>query len=186
MGAAKIEAFIRRHHVITLATVAPAATAATDLAGTSPGDAALGSAPDSEAGGWQPWCAHAFYAWVAAPGGDGAVASDGEWRGGSFVFTTAEGTRHGAEMAANQRVAAAIALETRVVGRLQGLQIEGTVHRPEGAELTAARRAYLRRFPYAAAMPDLELWTLSPSLMKLTDNTLGFGKKLIVRGNVVE
>ncbi|MDR2912407.1 MAG: pyridoxamine 5'-phosphate oxidase family protein [Alistipes sp.] len=140
-----IEKFVRKHHVMTLATVG------------SDG---------------QPWCAHLFYAWMADER--------------CFVFTTGDETRHGAQMIACPRVAAAIALETRIVGRVQGLQIEGEVKRvecntsgEEAALAAAARRAYLRRFPYAAAMPGLELWVLSPSLMKLSDNTLGFGKKLI-------
>jgi uncharacterized protein YhbP (UPF0306 family) len=81
-------------------------------------------------------------------------------------------------MSACGRIAAAIALETRVVGRLQGLQIEGEVRMAEGVELAAARRAYLKRFPYAAVM-EQPLWILEPAMMKLTDNTLGFGKKLI-------
>ena len=41
-----------------------------------------------------------------------------------------------------------------------------------------ARRAYLKRFPYAA-LAELTLWAIRPDYMKLTDNTLGFGKKLI-------
>jgi uncharacterized protein YhbP (UPF0306 family) len=28
-------------------------------------------------------------------------------------------------------------------------------------------------------MADLEIWMVAPTMMKLTDNTLGFGKKLI-------
>lgn len=110
------------------------------------------------------WCAHVFYAWM----------SDEK----CFVFTTDSGTRHGAEMEANPRVAAAIVLETRIVGRVQGLQIEGEVRRASGGELEKARRAYLKRFPYAA-VADLSLWMLEPTRMKFTDNTLGFGKKLI-------
>ncbi len=133
----KIAAFIRRHHVMTLATV-----------GADGG----------------PWVAHAFYAWMA--------------REAWFVFMNNPATRHGAEMTACERVAAAIALETRVVGRLQGLQIEGVVRLAEGDTLDVARAAYLRRFPYAAVM-EQPLWVLEPGLMKLTDNTLGFGKKLI-------
>jgi uncharacterized protein YhbP (UPF0306 family) len=97
-----------------------------------------------------------------------------------LVFMNNPETRHGGEMTANAHVAAAIVLETRVVGRLQGLQIEGVVRMAEGDSLTAARRAYLKRFPYAAAM-EQPLWVLEPTMMKLTDNTLGFGKKLIWR-----
>ncbi|MDR2890887.1 MAG: pyridoxamine 5'-phosphate oxidase family protein [Alistipes sp.] len=157
---AKIAAFIRKHHVMTLATVG------------SDG---------------QPWCAHAFYAWMAegkrADGKVRAEDSDGKVRtgaeqGGCLVFMNNPATRHGTEMLERTHVAAAIALETRVVGRLQGLQIEGEVRMATGAELEAARRTYLRRFPYATVM-EQPLWILVPTLMKLTDNTLGFGKKLV-------
>ncbi len=148
----KIEAFIRKHHVMTLATVG---------------------------GDGMPWVAHAFYAWMpASKVSDGDGSPDAQSGAGCFVFMSDPATRHAAEMARHAQVAAAIALETRVVGRLQGLQIEGEVHRPEGADLEKARRAYLKRFPYAVAM-EQQLWILSPTLMKLTDNTLGFGKKLI-------
>ncbi len=133
----RIAAFIRKHHVMTLATVG---------------------------GDGRPWVAHAFYAWMAVEK--------------SFAFMNNPATRHGGEMSANPRVAAAIALETRVVGRLQGLQIEGEVRLAEGEVLDAARRVYLRRFPYATVM-EQPLWILVPALMKFTDNTLGFGKKLI-------
>lgn len=91
-----------------------------------------------------------------------------------FVFTSDLATRHGAEMAANSSVALSIVLETRIVGRVQGLQATGRALRGDDE----ARKCYIKRFPYAAAA-DLELWMVEPTMMKLTDNTLGFGKKLV-------
>ena len=91
-----------------------------------------------------------------------------------FVFTSDLATRHGAEMAANSSVALSIVLETRIVGRVQGLQVTGRALRGDDE----ARKCYITRFPYAAAA-DLELWMVAPTMMKLTDNTLGFGKKLV-------
>lgn len=91
-----------------------------------------------------------------------------------FVFTSDLATRHGAEMAANSSVALSIVLETRIVGRVQGLQVTGRALRGDDE----ARKCYIKRFPYAAAA-DLEIWMVAPTLMKLTDNTLGFGKKLV-------
>lgn len=125
--------FIKRHHVLTLAT--------TNAAG-------------------EPYCAACFYAYDAERN--------------LLVFTSSHETRHGAEMIGRERVACAITLETRIVGRVQGLQICGTAHRGD----EAATRTYIKRFPYAAAAP-LEIWVVEPDFMKLTDNTLGFGKKLI-------
>lgn len=91
-----------------------------------------------------------------------------------FVFTSDLATRHGAEMAANSSVALSVVLETRIVGRVQGLQVTGRALRGDDE----ARKCYIKRFPYAAAA-DLELWMVAPTMMKLTDNTLGFGKKLV-------
>jgi len=91
-----------------------------------------------------------------------------------FVFTSDLTTRHGQEMAANGRVALSVVLETRVVGRVQGLQVEGIAE--QGDE--EAKRTYIKRFPYAAVAP-LTLWMVEPTMLKLTDNTLGFGTKLI-------
>lgn len=108
----------------------------------------------------EPYCAACFYAY--------------DRRRNLLIFTSDESTRHGAEMAANARVACNIVLETRIVGKVQGLQICGTAHRAD----EAARTSYLKRFPYAVVAP-LTLWMVEPDLMKLTDNTLGFGKKLI-------
>ena len=91
-----------------------------------------------------------------------------------FIFTSDNTTRHGKEMEENENVALSIALETRVVGRIQGLQIVGKAQRGD----SKAQTTYIKRFPYAAVAP-LSLWMVSPTMMKLTDNTLGFGKKLI-------
>ena len=124
--------FLRRHHVLTLATVAEGV----------------------------PYCSNAFY------------CSDKERN--LLVFTSDPATRHAQEMERNPRVAASVVLETKIVGRVQGLQLCGTAARAD----ETARRAYLKRFPYAA-LAELTLWAIRPDYMKLTDNTLGFGKKLI-------
>ena len=52
------------------------------------------------------------------------------------------------------------------------------MYRPCGKELATVKKAYMLRFPYAAAM-DLEMWAIAPDYLKLTDNRLGFGKKMI-------
>ena len=75
---------------------------------------------------------------------------------------------------ANRQVALGIALESKAVGKLQGLQLCGTVREAD----EEARKTYIRRFPFAA-LAELTLWVVEISYMKFTDNTLGFGKKLI-------
>ena len=107
-----------------------------------------------------PYCANAFYAY-----------DKGRNR---LVFTSDLSTRHAREMLAERRVAASVVLETRIVGKVQGLQLCGTVARGDEED----KRRYLHRFPYAA-LAELTLWALVPDYLKFTDNTLGFGKKLI-------
>lgn len=111
-----------------------------------------------------PWCASCFYAW--------------DEENNTLVITTDPATRHGAEFRSNPSIAGTIALETKRVGRIRGAQFTGTVSEPEGDDLQRARRIYLRRFPYAALV-DLHLWVIHLNHIKLTDNRLGFGKKII-------
>jgi uncharacterized protein YhbP (UPF0306 family) len=92
----------------------------------------------------------------------------------AFIFTSSEGTHHAQMMMQNDRVAASVVLETRTVGKVQGLQITGRIKRA----IEGDKMRYIKEFPYAA-VADLELWRLEADFMKLTDNTLGFGKKLI-------
>lgn len=131
---ARIVRFLRRHHVLTLATAAPV------------------------------YCSHAFYCYDPARN--------------LLVFAAAPDTHHAGQMTTDDRVAFGVALESRVIGRLQGIQGTGRVRVAD----EEARKTYLRRFPYAAVVADLTLWVIEPDWMKLTDNTLGFGKKLIWKG----
>ena len=107
-----------------------------------------------------PYCAACFYAY--------------DRERNRLIFTSDNTTRHGMEMSANANVACAITLETRIVGKVQGAQICGRAERGNEED----KRRYILRFPYAAAAP-LTIWAIEPSFIKLTDNTLGFGKKLI-------
>ncbi len=112
------------------------------------------------------WVANAFYAY--------------DKERNLLIFTSDDATQHALHMAMQPNVAISIVLETRVVGRVQGCQMRGLAKRGDDA----AYRRYIRRFPYAAAA-DLHLWCVEPTYIKLTDNTLGFGKKLIWQRDIV-
>ncbi|MDD3342611.1 MAG: pyridoxamine 5'-phosphate oxidase family protein [Sulfurospirillaceae bacterium] len=107
----------------------------------------------------QPYCASCFFAFIKETP--------------SFVIATSEQTRHGSEALLNSRVAGSIALETSVVGKIQGLQFTGHYQKADEQE----EKAYFKRFPYALAM-NPSLWSIAIEYIKFTDNTLGFGKKL--------
>jgi uncharacterized protein len=132
----RIIRFLKRHHVLTIATTF-----------------------DNE-----PWCANCFYVYLT----DENV----------FVFTTDMDTRHGQEFLKNPVVAGSVVLETRVIGKIRGVQFQGIVSEPEGEIIDRANTAYLKRFPVALLM-ETHLWVVKPTILKMTDNRLGFGKKLI-------
>ena len=113
-----------------------------------------------------PWCATCYYAYLE--------------ENNSFILTSGHETRHIRDVVEgnNFKVAGTIALETRIVGKIRGIQLSGTLVELEGEEEKKARARYLRRFPVARLAPELHLWAIQPDLLKFTDNRLGFGKKL--------
>ena len=112
----------------------------------------------------EPWCANCFYVYLEEEN--------------ALVFTTDKDTRHGNEFLKNHLVAGSVVLETMVVGRIRGIQFQGIISEPEGELLSKAKWAYLKRFPPAVLM-NTHLWIVDLTLIKMTDNRLGFGKKLI-------
>jgi len=126
-----ITAFLKKHHLLTLATC----------------KANL------------PYCASCFYAFIP--------------ESATLVIATDAKTRYGHEALENEQVAGVVALETKMVGKIQGVQFTGVFKVANEAE----KKAYLKRFPYAIAMMP-SLWSIKIGYLKFTDNTLGFGKKL--------
>ena len=112
----------------------------------------------------EPWCANCFYVYLEEEN--------------VIVFTTDSDTRHGAEFLKNPVVAGSVVLETMVIGKIRGIQFQGIVAEPEGDLLARVKSGYLKRFPVAALM-DTQLWVVKLTLIKMTDNRLGFGKKYI-------
>jgi uncharacterized protein YhbP (UPF0306 family) len=111
-----------------------------------------------------PWCANCFYVYLEEEN--------------ALVFTTDPETRHGKEFLINNLVAGSVVLETRIIGMIRGIQFRGIVSEPEGDLAAKSKRAYLKRFPVAMLM-DTHLWVVQLTYIKMTDNRLGFGKKLI-------
>lgn len=91
----------------------------------------------------------------------------------AFIVATDPDTFHGRNAIANSSVAGTVALETSMVGKIQGIQFSGEMTRyGEGKEL------YFKAFPFARIMNPI-LWKIRLDEIKMTDNSLGFGKKLI-------
>jgi uncharacterized protein YhbP (UPF0306 family) len=112
----------------------------------------------------EPWCANCFYVYLEEEN--------------ALVFTTDSDTRHGQEFIKNPLVAGSVVLETLVPGNIRGIQFQGIVSEPKEKMLQKAKSAYLKRFPVAILM-ETRLWVVELTHIKMTDNRLGFGKKVV-------
>jgi uncharacterized protein len=105
------------------------------------------------------WCCSMFYAY--------------DPQSISFIVASDETTEHMKNVAQNHHVAGTVALETKTVGKIKGIQFEGVMEScPE-----ALKNLYFEAFPYARIMSPI-LWMIRLDEVKMTDNTLGFGKKI--------
>ena len=92
-----------------------------------------------------------------------------------FVVASSDDTLHIQQIQKNNKIAGNILLETKEVGKIRGLQFRGIFRENEDKELS---KLYFKNFPYALALQP-KLWIIEIDYFKLTDNRLGFGKKII-------
>ena len=111
-----------------------------------------------------PYCANCFY----------VFDEQKNW----LIFSSDKKTKHAQDFIANPNVAGTIALETKEVSKIQGVQLLGTILKLKGEELKIAKKQYLKAFPYARLMKP-KLWAMRLTFIKMTHNKLGFGKKLV-------
>ena len=110
------------------------------------------------------YCANMFYVYIESDN--------------CFIFTSERKTKHIQDVLENKIVAGSIVLETETIGKIQGLQFTGEMVELKAMMKLKAAKAYLSRFPYAILKAS-PLWMVEMTFAKLTDNRLGFGKKLI-------
>lgn len=118
----------------------------------------------------QPYCCNCFYTYLE----DENV----------LIFTSDNETKHIQDVKEQNYVGGSIVLETNIIGKIQGIQFNGTISEPKNDLLKKAKKKFLKRFPYAALM-DTTLWVVKLNFIKMTDNRLGFGKKLIWKDETV-
>ena len=111
-----------------------------------------------------PYCANCFYVF--------------DEKNNSLIFSSDNKTKHAKDFIANPNVAGTIALETKEVSKIQGVQLLGTILELKEEELKITKKQYLKAFPYARLM-KLHLWAMQLTFIKMTHNRLGFGKKLL-------
>ena len=111
-----------------------------------------------------PYCCNVFYVY--------------DEKNNSLIFSSDIKTKHATDFIENPEVAGTIALETKDVEKIQGVQLLGRITDPKGEEIDNATKQYLKEFPYAEKMKPY-LWKMKLTFIKMTNNTLGFGKKII-------
>ena len=117
--------------------------------------------------GEAPWAASVFYVFDIA--------------GRRLIFFTSPATRHGSMLVRNARAAGTIAGQQRDIATLCGLQFEGTAAMLDEPHTREAEALFAAAFPGVSAH-GTPLWALSPTMLKLTNNALGFGFKEIWKG----
>lgn len=109
------------------------------------------------------WCANCFYVF------------DGQQM--ALYLMTERHTRHSELMQHNPRVVGTIATQARSVALIKGVQYCGDIKLLSDEADNLARQRYCKRFPIAT-LASAPIWQLDLQEIKMTNNTLGFGKKL--------
>lgn len=94
-----------------------------------------------------------------------------------FYFKSGANSHHAQMLLQNPIVAGTIQPDKLNPVAIKGLQFTGRILDFKNELCSKAEAVYHKRFPFALTMPG-EIWTLQPEAIKMTDNTLSFGKKL--------
>ncbi len=93
-----------------------------------------------------------------------------------FIIAGDYKSEHIENVQKNSLVAVNIVLETKEIGKIEGLQVKASISLSKNS---CDKDLYLKSYPYAKIMKPV-LWKIQPLEMKLTQNKLGFGKKIIL------
>lgn len=110
-----------------------------------------------------PYCANCFYVFLE--------------KENHLIFKSSPETTHIVNALKNDKVAGTIIPDTSKVGVIKGVQFTGKFLTPDTVLLEKAKKAYFGKYPFSLAIPG-ELWAIELQKIKMTDNTLGFGKKI--------
>jgi uncharacterized protein len=94
-----------------------------------------------------------------------------------FYFKSGADAHHCQIFKQNSIVAGTIQPDKLNPLAVRGIQLTGQILLPKNELCLKADAIYHQRYPFALAMPGT-IWTLQPEIIKMTDNTLSFGKKL--------
>ncbi len=110
-----------------------------------------------------PYCANCFYAFM----------NDEKM----LIFKSDKNTKHISQAIKNNAIAGTILPDLDKIGTIKGIQFTGNFVAPADNLLDKARKIYYKKFPFALAITG-KMWGVELATIKMTDNTLGIGKKL--------
>jgi uncharacterized protein YhbP (UPF0306 family) len=94
-----------------------------------------------------------------------------------IYFKSGPNAHHSQFLFQNPMVAGTIQPDKLNSLAIKGIQFTGRILDANNELCSQANTVYHKRFPFALALAG-EAWTLQPESIKMTDNTLRFGKKL--------
>ncbi len=92
-----------------------------------------------------------------------------------FIVASSDDTTHIKHINKNKNVSGNILLETKTLGKIQGVQFRGVFTLLEDEGL---KKLYYKSFPYALALLP-KLWIIEVEYFKMANNKLGFSKKIV-------
>ena len=112
----------------------------------------------------RPYCFSSFYAFNSEEG--------------LLYFKSSKETTHSKIISENKFVAGTILPDKLSTLQIKGIQFEGIILPDYDPMAKDASLQYHKHHPMALAMPG-NMWTIQLTEIKMTDNSLGFGKKII-------
>jgi len=110
-----------------------------------------------------PYCANCFYAY--------------DEKQNLLVFKSDRDTNHIKQALENNNVAGTILPDKLEKAKIKGIQFNGKFIEAKDELLESIKKVYYKKYPFARAFAG-ELWAVEFTFIKMTDNTLGFGKKI--------
>ena len=99
-----------------------------------------------------------------------------------FIIKSDKETKHIQDALIQDNVAGTVFLDTKKVGIIKGIQFTGKLMKfNKDKIISKVKQLYYNKYPYAK-LTSGDLWGISLNFIKMTDNKLGFGKKIIWRG----
>jgi uncharacterized protein len=95
-----------------------------------------------------------------------------------LYFKSSANSLHSSFLQKNIRVAGTILPDKLNLLAIRGVQFTGFIQKDPPSDLESSIKTYHKTIPFTLAMPG-EVWTIQLETVKFTDNSLGFGKKIL-------